>query len=210
MKHRLSYLLLILPVSGILFSCVQEEYCGQSVESKVNIGFYSRHGEVTVDTSFYKFWVRGYQQDSLINSDTTSVSVVSLPLSNSTDSCKFILSYQIILRTDTTHIIFDTIYSLGIIPDSVSIIAKDSLYFASILSSLPDTLSSNIQFITKDLTDTLCIYYTRELNYISPACGFMYNYVLKNFTFTRNGIDEVLITNPYVSTLDEENIQILY
>lgn len=206
MKHRLSYLYFILPAIVVLYSCAQEEYCAESVESTMNIGFYSMHDEEMVDTSFYKFWARGYQQDSLINSDTTSISGVLLPLSNSEDSCTFIFSYTIILDTITTYIILDTLISLGTVPDSLSIIAKDSL----ILLSLPDTLTSSTQLITHNLKDTLRFYYTRQLLYLSPACGFMYNYNLHGVSFTHNCIDTVLITKPYISTLNEENVQILY
>jgi hypothetical protein len=205
MKYKLSYLIFILAVLFKLYSCTPEDYCTETMVSKVNAGFYTVDDEETKKMSFYNFLARGYQLDSILNSDTTGVTGIILPLSNLTDSCSFIFTYTLIIDTITTRMVLDTIISLGTVPDSVSIIAKDSLY----LLSLPDTLTNQTQLRTRKLADTIQFFYTRELIYISPACGFMYNYRINNIVHTHNLIDRILIVNPYISILEEENIQIM-
>jgi hypothetical protein len=164
MKHTDSCLYFILTLLFSLQSCTHEDYCALPVNSTANIGFYTMNVDKVEKISFNEFRARGFQNDSIINTDTTGISDISLPLSNLADSCTFIFTYTLVLDTITT------LYS----------------------------------------EDTLHFYFSRELTYLSPACGFMYNYYLNEIQHTHNLIDSVLIINPYVSTLDEENIKILF
>jgi hypothetical protein len=163
MNHKLSNLITLL-VIFTLFSCMSEEYCTKDLQAEMNIGFYSLE-ENDAAVSFSILNVYGYQNDSLINADTTSVSKINLPLSNSSDTSTFIFTWTVVDYSQT-----------------------DSTGF---------------------ITDTLNIYYSRELNFVSTACGFMYNYRLNNFNYTNHIIDSIIFANTLVSNFDEEHLQIL-
>jgi hypothetical protein len=210
MKKGSGFLFFISSVLTIMYSCQKDDFCTLPVTASVHVGFYRMQNNKMVKESIYKFTALGVEHDSIINADSTDVSAIILPLSNIEDSCMFVFKYVIIT---------DTIFTYQLISDSISIYdtlsviqpdttltqaQKDSLF------ALPATLTSNIQIVKAKLTDTLQFYYTRQLTLVSTACGFMYNYDLHKIDFTRNNIDTVLITNSYISTLNEENVKILF
>ncbi len=76
-----------------------------------------------------------------------------------------------------------------------------SALFTISLSPLADSCS---WLVLTDSTystppDTLNFYYTRQLQFLSNACGYTYFYTLSSATTTHNHIDSVLITNPSVT-----------
>ena len=192
----------------ILFfsSCSEPEYCTLPTVAKTNIGFYTQIDGELEEEVMYGFWACGLGTDSLINSDTSAVKSLSLELSESNDSCSFIFRFNVVIDTLTPQIIIDTIIDLDTIPNTPPTFAFDS-----ILSELPDTLPGITQYLTITFTDTLQFNYKRQLYYISPACGFIYNYELGEIQYTKNYIDTILIVNPLVNTSNEEkNVQILF
>jgi hypothetical protein len=52
---------------------------------------------------------------------------------------------------------------------------------------------------TENFIDTLCLYYQRNTNFISVACGFETFFELENVKSTRHVIDSVLINNKSVN-----------
>ncbi len=210
MKLKSAYLLIMLCLAAP-YSCTQNEICTQTMLSEVHVGFYGIVVEEDDDEdemerrSVYMLHATGEGLDSLINADTTGVSAIDLQLSEQSDSCAFLFRFSIVVDTIITYLVRDTIIENGSVPDSISIITTDSL----LMYSFPDTLSTKTQYITVDVSDTLRFYYTRELTFVSTPCGFMYNYRLSDIKYTHNYIDTIFIIDPYISTLDDENIQIL-
>ncbi len=60
------------------------------------------------------------------------------------------------------------------------------------------------------ITDTIHIWYASYPHLISKECGYTYYYTIDSLTFTKNIIDSILIRNRSVTTVNEENIRILY
>lgn len=204
MKLKSPYLLIMLCLAA-LYSCTQNEICTKTMLSEVHVGFYGVEDDELVKRTIYIFRATGEGLDSLINADTTGVTEVDLQLSEQRDSCVFLFNYSIVVDTMITYIVRDTIIENGSVPDSISIITTDSL----LMYTFPDTLSAKVQYKTVEVSDTLKFYYARELSFVSTPCGFIYNYRLSDIKYTHNYIDTVFIIDPYISTLDDENIQIL-
>jgi hypothetical protein len=166
---------LFLLIAGFLFvlACTEEEYCTLPTNSQVNVGFYKMQGDTLETFSVYSIRARGNNIDSLLNpGDTSSISKLTLPLSNQSDSCQFIFTMDRVI----------------------------------------DTLDINSRvYQTITLTDTLLFIYTRQLTYLSPACGFIYHYKLLDVNYSNNYIDSIIVANSTIAPLDDENhIQILF
>lgn len=61
-----------------------------------------------------------------------------------------------------------------------------------------------------DNTDTLQVFYKRQLYFVSEECGFSMNFVLNSVHSTANKIDSVLLIQPKVQTINEEHIRIYF
>jgi hypothetical protein len=59
--------------------------------------------------------------------------------------------------------------------------------------------------------DTLTFYHTKELNFISNACGYVYYYTLTNVTTTYHSIDSIsLLNNTVDNNANTQHIRIYY
>lgn len=72
--------------------------------------------------------------------------------------------------------------------------------FTISLSPLTDTCTWLLKTDSTSLTnDTFQLAYSRQLQFLSNACGYTYFYTLNSFHSTYHNIDSVFITNPSVT-----------
>jgi hypothetical protein len=69
---------------------------------------------------------------------------------------------------------------------------------------------SSFVFKLNDVTDTLQIYYKRQLYFVSEECGFSVNFYLDSILFTPNQIDSAIIIQPIVQAINEEHIRLYF
>lgn len=105
--------------------------------------------------------------------------------------------------------------------DSMSVYSPewdDSIHYleegvsGNILFSLsPNDDFTEIIITTKQTTekDTLTFYHQKEMVYLSPECGFMFNFTIDDYIFTKNFIDSVKLVNNELTT-DEEGYLKIY
>ncbi len=68
---------------------------------------------------------------------------------------------------------------------------------------VPDTASS--------LSDTLTVFYDRQLRFLSNACGYTYFFNLKELSYTRHGLDSAFIMHADVTTdANVEHLKLIY
>jgi len=60
------------------------------------------------------------------------------------------------------------------------------------------------------ISDTIRIWYSSSLTFISKACGYSYLHDIESVEHTKHRIDTVLIINKSVSTEDEENLRTFF
>ena len=60
------------------------------------------------------------------------------------------------------------------------------------------------------ITDTILTWYASYPHLISKECGYTYYHTLDSLIFTNNIIDTIIIRNRSVTTVNEENVRILY
>lgn len=84
--------------------------------------------------------------------------------------------------------------------------------FSIILKPLIDTCRWVIQADSAiSPLDTISFIYQSNLHFYSNACGYGYDFTLKDIKFTRNTIDSIAIINTSVSTkANNENIKIFF
>ncbi|MBS0011920.1 MAG: hypothetical protein KFF49_10950 [Bacteroidales bacterium] len=100
-----------------------------------------------------------------------------------------------------------TVYGLYI-PDSLiySMVTLDMI-------DLPlNPSASSCAFVIENggRSDTIEIFYSSHLSFVSAACGYIYLHELENVFFTTNDIVNILITGKSVNPGNEQNIQILF
>jgi hypothetical protein len=166
----------------------------ESMVPNVNIHFYKRN--TAKDTSIYKFSAYGSgHSDSLIYNNTSNQSFFQLPLDLTSDQSQFIL--EIIVFSDTIHV-----------PDSCC--PKDTVTAIS----FPDTIkiyTDTFRVVNryKPYPETLIFSYTRELEMVSPECGFSYIIKLDSLWSTTNIIDSIFIQKTTIERgSNEDNIKI--
>jgi hypothetical protein len=108
---------------------------------------------------------------------------------------------------DTSHVVADTALPNPImipIQSKSSYIflgGKKATGFSIALSEVADSCRWALRpDSATDITDTLSFYYTRELHFISNACGYTYFFQLNRVTTTTHLIDSAIIVKPEVST----------
>lgn len=115
------------------------------------------------------------------------------------------------LRETVTEIITAqdsiTIYGVGM---------EDSTIYnnANILTAnLPlDATGGYSEFVVINglIADTISLWYSSNISFISKACGYSYIHTIESLKFTRHKIDTILIINESVTTNDEENIRTFF
>lgn len=179
-------------LTAIAFSC-RNETCMEPMTKHINIHFYKYR--TIKDSSIYHISAYGNgQSDSLIY-DTNLISFIKLPLDENNDQSQFILTMTALINTVT-------------IKDSTPEI--DSI----ILEPQPDTIwkykySSHIENIFETYPETLTVSYTRELDLVTPECGFSSIIKLDSIWSTTNIIDSIFIPKATIERgSDEENVKI--
>jgi hypothetical protein len=207
MKQGLSFLISVLSISVLLLSCLsckEDDFCTLPTTSMVNINFYSLQGDQMTTKSIYKFSARGNQLDSFYYDSLSNASKISLPLSNAYDTSTFTLTF--------IEIVSDTI-EIGSTGTNYSQRTSEGATIIKMIDVTSTFVQDNADSIVLDTVtyiDTVQFIYDRQLYFISYACGFSYNYHLLEMTFTNNRIDSISITNSFISTFDDENLQILF
>jgi Family of unknown function (DUF6452) len=98
---------------------------------------------------------------------------------------------------------------------------KDSIYLYKVIKSnrfsLPPSITSDsTQFIFQSdssttnpsTIDTINLFYTRELKFISVACGFQTEFTLTKISHTKNVIDSTIIAVPKIdANVNTQHIQ---
>lgn len=91
----------------------------------------------------------------------------------------------------------------GLFADSVRfwLVGADNVrQFPLTLSSLRDSCQWAIQPDSgTSPIDTITFYYSRELHFLSFACGYTYYFSLKGLRWTRNNIDSMVIRNATIN-----------
>ena len=91
---------------------------------------------------------------------------------------------------------------------------KNSSKFSFPISQVQDTVpiifQSDSTNLSENLIDTFKLIYSRELHFISVACGYQTYYTLRNTITTNHIIDSVLIAVPSVTNeTNKEHIKIV-
>ncbi|MFH0842605.1 MAG: DUF6452 family protein [Bacteroidota bacterium] len=75
----------------------------------------------------------------------------------------------------------------------------------------PSTDSCGFVLIINGVSDTIMVVYDSYPHLISVECGYTYYHTISRPpSYTKNIIDNIIITNKFVTTGDEENFRILY
>lgn len=60
------------------------------------------------------------------------------------------------------------------------------------------------------ISDTITFTYSSYPHLISTECGYTFYHILEQPTFTKNNIDNIIVRNRNITTINEENIRIFY
>ncbi len=84
--------------------------------------------------------------------------------------------------------------------------------FALSLSSVSDSCQYFVQAdTTLPVGDTVSFNYTRQLDFLSNACGYTYFYNLLQISNTGHNIDSIVLENPGITTnVNVENIKVYF
>jgi len=89
--------------------------------------------------------------------------------------------------------------------------AGNSMRINSPLNPSTNQISYVFQMDTSiHILDTMSLQYETHREFVSNACGFIFNYEILNFNTTRNNIDSFIIFNKQISTENEANIQLYF
>ena len=70
--------------------------------------------------------------------------------------------------------------------------------------------SSTFIITINGVYDTIEFHYSGFPHLISKECGYSVFHTLESHTYSQNNIDTILIINPNITTVNEENIRIFY
>lgn len=80
-----------------------------------------------------------------------------------------------------------------------------------VLVPIRDIPDDTIMGTPVEFYDTLTFYHTREMNFVSNACGYVYYYTLNSVASTYNSIDSIAIINPSVdNNANTQHVKIFY
>jgi hypothetical protein len=93
MRKALYILAVVLCIPVLDSSCTKEDFCINDVVAYLNIGFYTWQNGERMTKTIKKFTANGISSDSLIYNSKSNVKTIALPLSNRSDSSKFIFTF---------------------------------------------------------------------------------------------------------------------
>ena len=143
--------------------------------------------------------------------------VVIYFLSCTSDDCVF--DSDTFLKTEM-NVIDTFLINIGFL-DSMSVYSPswtDSIHYESgdlgnITYSLSPDNDSTVIIITSipiSKKDTITFYHQKELFFLSPECGFVFNFTIDSFENTANLIDSLTLVNNELTTNEEGYIQIYF
>jgi len=107
---------------------------------------------------------------------------------------------------------FDTIREKQSVRLRLSQGSDSCTYFFSfaVYDSIPtlDVMHGLIWGISYYISDTMKLYYTRQIYLVSPDCGFSHHYELIDLSYTNNMIQSAEIAISEIGNFNEENIKI--
>ena len=139
-------------------------------------------------------------------------------VSCTSDQCVF--ETESFLKTEI-NVVDTNLINIGFL-DSLSVYSpvwEDSIHYReegfsnSISFSLsPDHDYTTIIFTSKNTSDkdTITFYHQKEMIFLSPECGFVYNFTINSFTNTENLIDSLELVNNELTTDEKGIIQIYF
>ena len=101
-----------------------------------------------------------------------------------------------------------TLYGLNMEADKIYDKAKGIKL--ALMPLNPSADSCGFVMTINDVTDTILIWYASFPHLISQECGYTFFHTLDSLIVTYHAIDSVIIRNRFVTTINEENIRILY
>ena len=76
---------------------------------------------------------------------------------------------------------------------------------------IPDLLTDSTDGTPIEMYDTITFYHTKQLNFISNACGYAYYFTLDGVKTTYNSIDSIVIINNSVdNNASTQHVKIFY
>ncbi len=95
MRKALYILAVVSCITMLDSSCTKENFCIDDVVAYLNMGFYTWQNGERVTKTIKKFTAYGVSMDSLIYNSKSNVKTIALPLSNLSDTSKFIFTFII-------------------------------------------------------------------------------------------------------------------
>lgn len=140
----------------------------------------------------YKHWfIDTVTVDSLIGGDTTTFTYTKPKINDTV----FDFSWMKVINEDSAFQFASNGNYMGVIFNS----NKDSIQYIF----TPDT--------TKSLLDTITIFYTPKVHFISNSCGYTYFYNINHINTTNHYIDSFAITTAEVNnTASTRNISLIF
>jgi hypothetical protein len=204
MKPICGSLYIVLSGIVLMFSCKEDDYCTLPLIAEVNIGFYTLEDDELTNKQIYRFSAIGTSADTFYYDSLANASQIALPLSNTKDTTEYIFTF--------TEVEYYTIE----IPDKSALFSRNekptrrSSQGIAIHSDWMELSADSIVTDTVTTIDTLQFIYVRQLFFLSYACGYINNYSIQELISSENRIDSIAVINSYITTSDEENVQILF
>ena len=115
-----------------------------------------------------------------------------------------------LLETDAETISeIDSITIFGIGPED-SLLYKDASLKTVNLPLYAAEDYTDFAVINGLISDTIRVWYSSSLTFISKGCGYIYLHSIESIEYTTHRIDTVLIINKSVNTEDEENLRTFF
>ena len=74
----------------------------------------------------------------------------------------------------------------------------------------PHMDNSSFVIMLNEFTDTVQLFYQRQLYFVSEECGFSMNFIIDSIYSTYHKIDSISIIQPSVQAINEEHIRIFF
>ncbi len=127
MRRILYFLIIITCISGLFYSCTKENYCANDVVAYLKIGFYTWSDGQHVEKTIERFSARGMSSDSLIYNNKSNIKSIELPLSNLSDTSRFIFDFKI----EIPPVEPDTLPTMQEYSDTLDIVYTRKMYLVS-------------------------------------------------------------------------------
>lgn len=180
-------------------ACVESEVCSTETTAFLNFELLDSSNDEVPDSVLNYINIRGLGSDSVFFGKYNSKEAYLL-LNPYTDTA----SYFVFMSDLDTVNIYDTIELHAALDSNYTI--YDTVLFAA------DTTVrylSDIDSSYTDYFDTLTLYYDRTNSYLNDACGFTFEFKLKDIAHTTNNIDSIKINfKPVLLDASENHLSV--